>query len=115
MFRIPKVVGYVDIPLHLKDYGSSLPRQLVREVITEKALLLELDTPEDADHYQHSIINAGVKEFGQGHIQTATEENKLYVWRREGEPDPLGELKRMKAALEIEGPYQCSGWDHLPW
>ena len=102
MTIIPKVVGYVDIPTHLKDYGNSISRRLVHELLPGKALLLELESPEAADHFQRSVLNAGLREFGSGHIQTATEGYKLYIWRREGEPDPLAELMILKQEVRMD-------------
>jgi hypothetical protein len=96
MKAAPKVVGYVEIPTHLKDYGNSIPKRLVHELLPGKALLLELESPEAADHYHHCVLNAGLHEFGSGHVQTATEGAKLYVWLRHSEPDPLAALSELK-------------------
>ena len=98
----PKFVGYVDIPTHLKDYGNSICRRLVHEIVPGKALLLELERPEAADHFQRSLLNAGVREFGAGHIQTATEGSRLYVWLRSSEPDPLEGLLVEKSRIELD-------------
>lgn len=92
----PKVIGFVDIPLNLKDYGNSgFTRRIVRALLPGKALQIDLQSEESARHYQHIVLNAGIHEFGAGHVQTAIDGQMIYVWLRASEPDPLADLPDM--------------------
>ncbi len=93
--EMPRILGYTDIPAHLKDY-SGMPAKIVEHIQQDKALVVELEDCERVFKYQRCLINAAIKRYGKGKMQTAIEGNRIYLWLREEEPEIPGELKMLQ-------------------
>lgn len=103
MNETPRLVGYEEIPVHLKDYNG-LARQIVRHLQAKKALVLEMRTNAGAVAYRKCLINAARSEYGVAACQTAIEGRKIYLWKREDEPDLKLTLEKINRRIyEHEG------------
>lgn len=80
---LPRILGQVPIPVTYASYGtkSVFAKTIIENLKYGSALMVEMESEENAEKIRHIIHNMGYLKWGEkGNMRTKVDGNILYVW-----------------------------------
>jgi len=85
LIREPEILGLVEIPQDVRGVNSIFGIKVVNMLEPGRAVKIRIDNAAQRRVYQKRILKVASNHFGTGKIRTASDDDFLYVWLKEGE------------------------------